>query len=200
MLILIAALIQAAPGLALDPDPVEAALTCQRATMAERQTLPLDVSMQFSYFTMLAARALPGDGDYFQRMAALVSNSEVQLSGDNLRRIRELCDRRYPLARATGPAALPADAFARDMMCASVVSVFGGIARGYGERTGDAAPFRRLQAIAARYQPRAAAGMVARGTTGRDAQRRAMGDHIFASLDLGNPAAIADACEAQPEG
>jgi hypothetical protein len=199
MLILLAMLTQAAP--ALDADPVQAALTCRSATVTGLETLPLEVSMHFTYFTMTAARALPGSEGYFQRMAAVpAADSAPRVSRESAPRVRESCDQRFPLARRAGPVTLPAGALERDLMCAGVTTVFAGVARGYRDRTGDAAPFGRLQAIAARYQPRAAAGMTQSGMTTPDAQRGALGAQIFASLDIGNAAAIADACEAQPGG
>jgi hypothetical protein len=71
MLILLAALIQAAPALAADP--VQAAMTCRSATLAGRNPLPLEIAARHLYFTMAAARALPGNDDYFRRMAAIAS-------------------------------------------------------------------------------------------------------------------------------
>jgi hypothetical protein len=197
MLILLAMLTQAAP--ALDADPVQAALTCRSATVTGLESLPLETSMQFTYFTMSAARALPGGENYFQRMAAVpASNSAPGVNLESAPQLRESCDQRFPLARRTGPVTLPAGALERDLMCAGVTTVIAGVARGYRDRTGDAAPFGRLQAIAARYQARAAAAMMERGMTTSDAQRRALGEQIFASLDIGNGASIADACEALP--
>lgn len=201
MLMLLAALVQATPAPALDADPGRAAMTCQRAMLTGLTSLPMETSAEFLYFRMVTARALPGTDDYFHRMAAVPTIETVSgVTDANARQIHESCDRRFPLARRPGPVRLPAGAFERDVMCAGVVTVFSGMAQGYREHTGDAAPFNRLQAIAARYQQRATAALLERGLSS-EAQRRTIGDQIFASLEIGNAAAISDACEAQqPSG
>lgn len=198
MLILLAMLAAAPP--ALDPDPGRAALTCRAAAVTGLDSLPLETSMQFTYYTMTAARALPGDEDYFHKMAAVPANSAPAVAREDAPALRALCDERFPLARRTGAVTLPPTALQSDLMCAGVTTVFAGAARGYGERTGDNAPFRRLQTIAYHYQSRVAIQMTQRGITTPDAQRRALGEQIFASLDIGNAGAIADICEAQAEG
>ncbi|HEV7661048.1 MAG TPA: hypothetical protein VGO55_14515 [Allosphingosinicella sp.] len=200
MLILLVALIQAAPAPALAADPVQAAMTCRSATLAGWNPLPLEIAARHLYFTMAAARALPGNDDYFQRMAAIASRPYPRVRPEDAQRIGDLCDRLHPPARRTGPVALPADAFDRDMMCAGAAAGFSGTARAHAERNGDTAPSTRLDALVARYQPRAIAGMIERRMTTADVQRRAIGDQLFATLDLGNLAVVTDACEAQLPG
>lgn len=202
MLLLLAALIQAAPAPAptLGADPVEAAMTCRSATLAGRDSFPLEMAARHLYFTMAAARALPGNDNYFQRMAAIASRAYPRVPPEDARRIGDLCDRLHPLAGRSGPVALPADAFDRDMMCAGAAAGFSGTARAHGQRTGDTAPSVRLDALAARYQRRAIDGMIERRMTTADVQRRAIGDQLFATLDRGNLAAVTDACEAQLPG
>lgn len=199
MLMLLAALIQATPAPALTPDPVQAALTCREALVTGLATLSFETAAQFSYFSMQAARALPGNEDYFQRMNAVQTSVSPGVSRENAGPLREACDRRFPLARRTDPVALPGAVWERDLMCAGVTTVLMGTARAHGERTGDTAPYDRLRAIALRFQPRVAAGMAEHGVN-PETLRRVIGDQIFASLDIGNAWAIAMACEARETG
>jgi hypothetical protein len=196
-MLIAAALIQAAPT--LEADPYQAALQCRQAIVTGIQSLPIEISAQFSYFTMAAARAMPGESGYFERMRAVMAPNvgPAQLAPEVARALVVACDQRFPLARRTGPVTLPTDPFQRDLMCAGVTSTLSGTARGYGERTGDVAPFRRLQSLTMRFQALVMTGMAERGMTDPSAQRRAIGEAMFASLDIGNQDVIANACEAQ---
>lgn len=197
-LLIAAAIFQAAP--ALEADTYQAALRCRRAIVTGIEALPIAVTAQFNYFTMTAARAMPGDADYFARMRSAMAPDAgpAAMRREEAAALLGPCDQRFPLARRTAPPALPADDFERDMICAGAASQLAGAARGYGERTGDTAPYQRLQALAARYQGRVLPALAAHGLGDAAAARRAIGEQMFASLDVGNQDAIANACEAQP--
>lgn len=198
MPMLLLALLQATP--ALPADNVQAAYICRQAVVTGGPPLPLEVTAQFTYYTQSAARAMPGDGDFNDRMRAAMAPDAGPgpMSAEAAQAALVACDQRFPLARRNGAVTLPADAFERDMMCAAVGSVLTGSARGYGERTGDTAPYVRIRALAARFQQRTIPAMLARGITDQAAQWRAVGGAIFASLDLGNAIAVTNACEAVP--
>jgi len=197
MLILLAAMAQAAPALAADP--TQAALLCRAASVIETDTPPtVRTAAHYTYFTMIAARIVPGDGTYFEKMAAVPrADAPAGLTRANARQVMAACDQRFPLARRRGPVTLPAGAYERDLMCSGLVTVVGGLARGYRDRTGDSAPYDHWWPLAVRFQQSATAGMAQRGITDGEAPIRAVGPQMFASLDIGNAEVVAEACEAQ---
>lgn len=197
MPMLLLALLQATP--ALPADNVQAAYICRQAVVTRDPPLPLEITAQFTYYTQAAARAMPGEAEYSERMrTAMTAAGPGTMSPEAARAALTECDQRFPLARRSGTVTLPADAFQRDMICAAVGSTLMGSARGYGERTGDTAPYVRIRGLAMRFQQRAIPGMAAHGIADQAAVSRAIGNAVFAALDIGNGIAVIDACEALP--
>jgi hypothetical protein len=195
MSMLLLSLLQATP--ALDADPYQAGLICRAAIQAAGHG-SLRRAAQYSYFTVAAARAMSGTTTYSERMEALTRvAAPASVTAPNAEALLDACDQRFPLARRTR-VTLPADAFERDLLCATATSFFAGLARGYQRHEGDGAPYVRARALAERFQGRLDPQFAARGVTSIEAQRRTIDETMYAALETGNFEAITGACEALP--
>lgn len=196
-LLLLAALSQA--NAAPETDVYREALRCRNAiAITSYGTDDLYAgAVQAAYFVILAADA--GSGTTMLERLNAVNEDMGDIEGvvrEGPAAVLAACDRRYPLARRTGPVALPADPFDRDMMCASILSLLAGIARGEQNHNGNAANVERLAPVARAYQGRMSAALIARRVDNEGAARLA-GEQLSATLRIGNPGVIEQACAAQ---
>lgn len=197
MLIMLAALLQQAP--ALDADTYRAAMTCRTAGSVEAvNARSLPMMAEVAYFTMIAARETNGPGSVMDRMDRINSDASpaAGVTPGNSAALMAACLRRFPLARRSTPAPLPAGAFERDVMCAGALSVMVGMAEGMRMHFNDSSDYDRLMPLMGPYTSRAEARMAERGVTDEATMRREVDDQLAATLDLGNLDAIVRACEA----
>lgn len=186
-------------AVALDPDPVKGPVACAYSvsSSAKQGADMMLLSAQVSYYAMHAARDVPGGKPFFTRVgeiAGSMGGAQAQV-GDRQAEFLLQCDQRFPLARGTAPAKLPADPFQHDMMCLSISSLMVGAAQGAAE-DGNDAPLKRFQPLMTAYGDRLSDERVkAAGIADIEAMGVALGKAAEASLDFGNPEMISQACE-----
>jgi hypothetical protein len=198
MPILLALLAQAAP---LDADPSKAALTCALSvSIADASEKPLRLASQVSHFVMQAAKADPGTKPFLDRVGELTDQAGAgKQSPDSAKALMPECDRRFPLARTSGPVRLPTDAFDRDVMCFGALALLKGAAGQIEEDGGDAGLLDKVETALAPISDRLTdEAMKAHGIASDTAFAAAMGEQLKASLALGNVESIALACGAAP--
>jgi hypothetical protein len=197
---LIAALALAGQSLTLDADPYKAALTC--AYSVGNSLRPgesrLQAGAESSYFLLQAAAAMPGGATIFEKMIEVTSVNEHRglLPIEQARQYMPQCEARFPRARSEKPVALPADPFERDVICYYAFALIGGIAEGFGERSGDMRERDRYRALMQRFQRRVDEARPARGFASEAAMLPWGSALLIKSLDQGNSWVFSRACEA----
>ena len=114
MLTLFALMLQT---VALDADTAKAARTCAQALViaGTGTESPMRLTSHFTHMAMQAAKAEGVSANFFERLNPLSDEigKESTVSLDGAKALAPMCDRRFPLARSTAPARLPADPFRR---------------------------------------------------------------------------------------
>lgn len=195
MMTLFALMLQTAT---LDADNGKAARTCAQALViaGTGTESPMRLTSHFTYMAMHAARAEGAGAKLFERLNTLSDeiSKQAMLSPDDARLLAPQCDKRFPLARSTAPVRLPADSFRRDTLCFGTLSLLQGAAEEL-RKEGDSAA---LDKIAAWLKPLSDkmtdAELRKRGLASEGAFMKALSDEMNASIDSGNPLAIAAAC------
>lgn len=195
MLTLFALMLQTAT---LDADNAKAAKTCAQALViaGTGTESPMRLTSHFTFMAMQAARAENPGAKFFDRLKALSDEiaGQTVLSPDDAKALAPQCDRRFPLARSTAPARLPADPFRRDMLCFGTLSLLQGAAEEL-RKEGDGAT---LDKITTRLKPlsdkMADAELQKRGMASESAFMKALSDEMLGAIDVGNPLGIAAAC------
>lgn len=104
------------------------------------------------------------------------------------------CERRFPRPLTVEPAQLPKEPFARDILCLSVVSMLKGVAQAPARGQPDPAWRDRIAAALAPVAARVDDWSAKQDRNGAD-DLPALSDRLLAaSLDLGEPLAVARAC------
>jgi hypothetical protein len=205
MLLTLAAFAQAP---ALEPDPVQAGMTCGAAAAATASEATVRLTVQASYFVMQAARADRQSRPFLERfedvMRSLAAHAGAlvqsgRLAGGGGDAILAECDRRFPLARSTAPARLPADPLRRDLTCLGVVSFLEGAAR-EGPTGGTPSHAEIVRAQAAYTALLDDERMRAAGLGDDETAMRRIGELTAESLDLGNSEAVTRACIQRLDG
>ena len=180
------------------------AMTCAAATVVIAGQATVRVTAQASYHVMVATHADPQGKpftDRYQELMGQLSHYARPLVPGGAMEGRAAgivadCDRIYPLARATGPAPLPADPFERDMMCLGVVSFLEGAGR--DTATGGAPSHDEMLAAQQAYIERLPDSRTqAAGLPDTDAVTRRVGDLLGRSRDFGNTEAVGRSCLAE---
>lgn len=195
MLTLFALMLQTAT---LDADNAKAARTCAQALViaGTGTESPMRLTSQFTHMAMHAAKAEGAGANFFERLNTLSDEigKEPTVSLESARALAPQCDRRFPLARGTAPARLPADPFRRDVLCFGTLSLLQGAAEEL-RKDGDSAT---LGKIAAKLKP------LSDKLTDDELKRRGLGsdgaflkllsDEMLASIGTGSPLTVANAC------
>lgn len=204
MLLTLAAFAQAP---ALEADPARAGMTCGAAAAATASEATVRLTVQASYFVMQSARADRQGRPFLERFEEMMRSLAVH-AGELVRSGRLAngggavlaeCDRRFPLARSTAPARLPADPLRRDLMCLGVISFLEGAAR-EGPTGGTPTHDEIVRAQAAYTALLDDERMTGAGLADEAEAMRAVGELTAESLDLGNTEMVSRACMARLEG
>jgi hypothetical protein len=195
MLTMLALLLQTAT---LDSDPAKAAKTCaQVLVIAGTGTeSPMRLTSHFTHMAMHAAKAEGAGADFFGRLNTLSDEIGKQptLSPESAKALTPTCDGRFPLARSSAPARLPADPFRRDILCFGTLSLLQGAAEEL-RKNGDSAS---LDKIAAKLKPLSDKltdeELRKRGLANEGAFMKLLSDEMIASINLGNPRTVGVAC------
>lgn len=197
---LILSLVLASQTVTLSADPVKGPSSCAYAvTSAATEGADLMLlSAQVSYYAMHAARAVPGDKPFFERVGEIAGGmgDMKDVVGANQAEILKQCDARYPRARSTAKVTLPADEVKRDILCLSVTSLMLGAAQGAAE-DGNETPLARFKPLMEAYAGKLNdERLQAIGITDTDKMQMELGKAAGTSIDYGNPEMISQACEA----
>ena len=196
-----------AQGPALETSTFEAGKTCGAAAAATASEATVRLTVQASYFVMHSARADPQGKPFLTRfeevMRSLADHAGALAQSGRLANgggaILAECDRRFPLARSTAPARLPADPLRRDLMCLGVVSFLEGASR-QGPTGGTPTHDEMVRAQAAYTALLDDERMRAAGLGEEEAAMRRVGELTAESLELGNTEMVSRACMARLEG
>lgn len=180
------------------PVPVkDAALVCAKATVMVSSAAPrMRLSAQVSHYLMLAAQASPGTKPFLERTVELGPEStNATVAADDAAALVTQCDHRFPAARGAVAAALPADAFERDVTCFATLALLRGAAETLKESGGDAAPLDRIDAVLKPFSDRMTDAAIARhNITTQVAFNAYMSARLQAMLPKANPEYVARAC------
>jgi len=182
----------------LDADTGKAARTCAQALVivGTGTESPMRLTSHFTYMAMHAARAEGAGAKLFERLNTLSDEIVKQpaLSPEDAKLLAPQCDKRFPLARSNAPARLPTDPFRRDTLCFGTLSLLQGAAEEISKE-GDSSA---LTKIATRLKPLSDkmtdVELQKRGLASEAAFMKALSDEMNASIDGGNPLAVAAAC------
>lgn len=182
----------------LEADNAKAAMTCARAvSIADSPTKsPLQLTSQFTHLAMQSAKAKPGTGSFFDQLNTLSEQAGKAdaLTPEQAKALAPLCDRRFPIARSSAPARLPADPFRRDLLCFGTLSVLQGAAEEIAKNGSDSDLVKIRAALSPLTGRMTDAELKKRGFAADDAFVKALGDEMLGSLASGNPMTIAAAC------
>jgi hypothetical protein len=182
----------------LEADNAKAAMTCARAvSIADSPTKsPLQLTSQFTHLAMQSAKAKPGTGSFFDQLNTLSEQAGKAgaLTPEQAKALAPLCDRRFPIARSSAPARLPADPFRRDLLCFGTLSVLQGAAEEIAKNGSDSDLVKIRAALSPLTGRMTDAELKKRGFDADDAFVKALGDEMLGSLASGNPMTIAAAC------
>lgn len=182
----------------LEADNAKAAMTCARAvSIADSPTKsPLQLTSQFTHLAMQSAKAKPGTGSFFDQLNTLSEQAGKAgaLTPEQAKALAPLCDRRFPIARSSAPARLPADPFRRDLLCFGTLSVLQGAAEEIAKNGSDSDLVKIRAALSPLTGRMTDAELKKRGFGADDAFVKALGDEMLGSLAGGNPMTIAAAC------
>jgi hypothetical protein len=182
----------------LEADNAKAAMTCARAvSIADSPTKsPLQLTSQFTHLAMQSAKAKPGTGSFFDQLNTLSEQAGKAgaLTPEQANALAPLCDRRFPIARSSAPARLPADPFRRDLLCFGTLSVLQGAAEEIAKNGSDSDLVKIRAALSPLTGRMTDAELKKRGFAADDAFVKALGDEMLGSLASGNPMTIAAAC------
>lgn len=182
----------------LEADNAKAAMTCARAvSIADSPTKsPLQLTSQFTHLAMQSAKAKPGTGSFFDQLNTLSEQAGKAgaLTPEQAKALAPLCDRRFPIARSSAPARLPADPFRRDLLCFGTLSVLQGAAEEIAKNGSDSDLVKIRAALSPLTGRMTDAELKKRGFGADDAFVKALGDEMLGSLASGNPMTIAAAC------
>lgn len=182
----------------LETDNAKAAMTCARAvSIADSPTKsPLQLTSQFTHLAMQSAKAKPGTGSFFDQLNTLSEQAGKAgaLTPEQAKALAPLCDRRFPIARSSAPARLPADPFRRDLLCFGTLSVLQGAAEEIAKNGSDSDLVKIRAALSPLTGRMTDAELKKRGFAADDAFVKALGDEMLGSLASGNPMTIAAAC------
>lgn len=198
MLLTALALIAQTPTLA--EDTFEAAITCaQAATIADAgKKTQIRLTSQFIFYTMHAARANAGGKPFLQRLQELSDAKPAAELADQAvaRSLIPACEKRFP--RPLAAPRLPADPFQRDLMCFGTLSLLQGAAQALKEDKGETVPLARIEAALDPLLGKLTdASLAARGISGEAEFTELLGNQIIATIPLGEPITIANACGVQ---
>lgn len=191
-----------AQDVALNADAKQA-VACGRAVIASGPATgaaPAGTMLRAVYFMMSAAQADPGTGKRFLERTTEVAPQVFQGSEQNPAQTTATltaCDKRFPLARSTAPAKLPANAFDRDIMCAAASSYAYGLLEGAGiaDQVKD---YQRVQEGFMARIPNAV--LEAHGITDEPGIIGAMDTALRNTLRVGNLDTIMQACAREIDG
>lgn len=182
----------------LEADNAKAAMTCAQAvSIADSPTKsPLQLTSQFTHLAMQSAKAKPGTGSFFDQLNTLSEQAGKAgaLTPEQAKALAPLCDRRFPIARSSAPARLPADPFRRDLLCFGTLSVLQGAAEEIAKNGSDSDLVKIRAALSPLTGRMTDAELKKRGFAADDAFVKALGDEMLGSLASGNPMTIAAAC------
>lgn len=172
------------------------ALTCARAVTADYPANPdaaATVMLQSLYFVMRGANADPVKGRRFLDRAGDIGPrvAEDVPAAAEIPAILARCDKSHPLARSTARVTLPADPFARDLLCIAVASYVIGALDG-ASLPGGIPELRRVQGV---YFTRVSDNRLEQhGLSTAEEITDAMDAAMRGSLKLGNMEQINKAC------
>lgn len=150
-----------------------------------------------SHILMLAARSEPGPKNLLERTVGLrdevdkrVATLAASSAASNTALMAE-CRKRFPKAWVTQGVVLPADPFARRMMCVSATSFMSGLS----EEDASPALNKRMTALEARFDGLIADYLEARGIDTTEKIIAGMVEALDDSLELGNMLGVVNACD-----
>lgn len=194
LFISLALLAQSAP---VDGDTAKAARQCARVYMAasvDKDPGDLRGFSQQLYLAMTVAKADGVTKDFLPR--SIQAMAEAAAPAADPAPSAASCDTRFPLARATAPAKLPADPADRDIMCLGTASMLAGVANRMADK-GDKTLAEDVMPQLGRFMQRFEAARKTRNIGGdREAMTDAMTVSFRASLDRGNLDSLYQSCKA----
>jgi hypothetical protein len=179
----------------LTTDSHQAALTCVAAMAAVKDNKPVPFRAAVaSHLLVQAALANPKPAGFFARLESIGAESAAvpKLAEAEANALFPLCLARYPQARRDGPVTLPADPLERDVTCMGALSIMAGSAESM-KAEGQAELLRLSPAIGI-YSSRMNLGLTAKGFANETAAEPFIGQVVTASLRLGNPYILSNAC------
>ncbi|MFS2112162.1 hypothetical protein ACCC88_20890 [Sphingomonas sp. Sphisp140] len=187
----------------LDADTGKAARQCLPAFLLAARSKDPGVLRGLShqlYLGMTAAAAESPTDNVVDRSIQIMreANDPARSRPEDNAGLIPACDARFPLARATAPAPLPADPDERDILCTGVTTLLAGAA-GALARYGDSSFEKEISQVLARLTPRFEAIRKARNVADTPDARHALTSGAFrASLERGNLEAIYQSCKKLP--
>lgn len=194
MLFFLALIAQTTP---LAADPFTAANLCARATTAAQAGLKSQMSLtsQFTFYAMHAARARLEGKSFTARLQEISNDARTvaPMTREAGQALVSQCEARFPRPAATPVSALPADAFARDVLCLGVLSILQGAAQSLAAQ-GDTS-LARINVVLTPLQGRLDDPALKRRGIDTEAKFMAVfDDQLRLSVELGEPRTIAAAC------
>lgn len=189
----------------LDADTGTAARQCAAVfTREHRQKNSMQAVSQSFYLGMVAAKAEEQVSDtgvlYHVVSIWMIGRKQAMQPDSGSRQLAAACDKRFPLARATAPVALPADQEERDALCAAIYLNFY-YARGRiwaepssGPADGDDFDLSGSSSALTRFEP----VFRRHGYADANDARPLLGKALRIGAGLGNPQAIAQSCQKLP--
>lgn len=190
LLISLALLAQDIP---VETDIAKAAPQCARVYTAASPGKDFHGFVQHLYLSMTAARAKGASDDFLTSSIKAMADAAGPSSGKAPS--PAACDARFPLARSTKPATLPADPADRDILCMGTTSLLAGAARRMAVG-GDSSLEVAVLPVLMRFTARFEAARKAKGIgPDKDAAAKAISDSLRGSLDLGNLESLYLSCK-----
>ncbi|MCW3849207.1 hypothetical protein OF829_18370 [Sphingomonas sp. LB-2] len=195
---LIAILAQSAT---LDADTARAATACADAWLVAAPAEGVSrflTSSGVGYYLLQLAAADPQGEPLLTRMSELAHSYKPNpVSLAEAKALMPQCDLRFPMARTTELAILPADPFDRDRLCFAVTSIQVGAAQGQLRAEHDGSALERWQPVQRRYAMRLSGKIPASQLSGEAVTDSLFGPVMRASLRIGNFDSISLSCEAE---
>ncbi len=194
MLTLLALMAQSAT---LDADPYVAARTCATATMqAADAPLPgfVDASRML-FYTMYGARARPAGKPLMERLNDMTKEPLPKVNPAEAKLLVLACEKRFPRPATVSAEQLPAKEVDRDLMCYGVLGLLQGVAQSVRGSQPNDPWLDRIKAAADPTEARLTDEvLIGAGLANKEDFMRAYNRQLVASLDLGEPLAVARAC------
>lgn len=184
----------------LDADPFSAARSCAMATTIAQagQKSPMQLTSQFTYYTMHAAVARREGKSFTARLGELSSDVDAsEIDPTAAAALVSQCEARFPRPTTIPPALLPSDPFTRDVMCFAVLSLLQGAAEEM-VKDGDSASLASVRTALRPLEDKFTDAELARRDLGTTEKfMPVFDDQLQLSAALGDPVAVATACGAK---